>query len=166
MPPDKYSSLSYQIARFYLYIYPDSDTTRISLAEPWLEKATENENPDRETAQLMYNIISFNNKVNIWLKDNNAKEFAESMQAFESSIAIAHDGTDNNLKYNVYQAALYVLRQKNVVAYLHKQNYTKSEILNIVKLDDISGLLQEEQKNLNEWKAMLETQINSEYGGD
>lgn len=168
-----YAELSYVIAEYYLYFSPNQDAKKFELATPWVEKAQKSDNKYKQPAQLMHNILAFNNTVKTFVKhpnSNNSDEFNVQLEALKQSIQIAQSSESNTTKYDVYHLSLLVLGQQSVIKYLKdNENFSKVQIENIIGTD-LEELVESQgkdnSKRLSDAYFVFEQHLSAEYGGD
>ena len=160
MDLSKYGELSYRVAEYYLYYSPLIDSKRLEMAKGWINSAAEYENPEQKTAVLLENIYSFNKSVN-----PRDKGYEDALKKMKSSIKTAENSDDNTQKYDVYRLSLFILKQDKIIESLRSHGMEKSEVLDLVKANDISTMPSDKRENINDLKSIFEKQVEKIYNG-
>ncbi len=163
MDQSKYSELAYKVAEYYLYYSPLIDNKKIEMAQAWIKAGEENDNPYQPTAQLLDNITEFYKTASNKHPDN--KKVAEAYNKLKSSINTAAKSNDNLQKYDVYRLSLFVLHQDKVINSLKNNGVSETEILNLIKLDDIGGFDTRQKTDINNQKDILGEQVVKVFSG-
>lgn len=162
----RFSELSYKIAEYYLYYAPNIiESKQISLAKHWLEyAAADKTNVYYDTAVIMNNLVSFYDNVNELSKHDSGSDVSKIVKQFNDNIDAAHNSSDNTVKHDVYRLSLITL--SNAVGYLNNNNYTRSDIEDLVKviMEDSKSFSKDKQQEIDDYYSQLQSKLLTEYG--
>ena len=165
---ENYGKLSYEIARYYLFYYPKPVAMdRIRLANVWLNSAAADSNPDsksKNTAKMLKSITDF---YEIAIDEHSkSSDFDKELANFETTIQNAENNSTGEIsRPDVYELALFVLKETPVINNLKNHGSTAGDIIALAQFSGVDQLGEDDQKAIAEQQQILKTNVETAYNG-